>query len=211
MFCVAICDDEKAICEEIKSHLTSYIKKETISVTFFYSGEALYEAIAAGNHFSLIFLDIELKQLNGIEVGKRIREELCDETVHIVFISGKPSYAMDLFAIRPLHFLTKPFCEKEVKDVLEKAMDLTVLYKNFFEFQIEQSVYKIDYGKILYFESKARKIILHTKHGEYEFYGKLKHIEEDTHCHFLRIHQSYLVNPLHIEHYRPSQVKIAFY
>lgn len=208
MFCVAICDDEKAICEEIKIYLKPYIKKGAISVTFFHSGEALYEAIAAGNHFSLIFLDIELKLLNGIGVGKKIREELCDETVHIVFISGKPGYAMELFAIRPLHFLTKPFHEKEVKEVLEKAMELTVIYKDFFEFQIEHSIHRIDYGKILYFESRARKIVLHTKQGEYEFYGKLNYIEEDTCHHFLRIHQSYLVNPLYIGHYKPNQVML---
>lgn len=208
MFCVAICDDEKAICEEMKIYLTPYIKKGTISVTFFHSGEALYEAIAAGNHFSLIFLDIELKLLNGIGVGKKIREELCDETVHIVFISGKPGYAMELFAIRPLHFLTKPFHEKEVKEVLEKALALTVIYKDCFEFQIEQSIYRIDYGKIVYFESRARKILLHTKEEDYIFYGKLNHIEEETCRHFLRIHQSYLVNPLYIKHYKPSQVAL---
>ncbi|WP_256133718.1 LytR/AlgR family response regulator transcription factor [Anaerovorax odorimutans] len=206
MFYVAICDDEKAICVEIERFLASYIKDALIQTKIFYSGEKLYKSMEAGEHFDMIFLDIELKLINGVRVAEKIREELSNEKTHIVFISGKQEYAIELFSVRPLHFLVKPFSKKQVIDVLIKAMKLSQIYHEYFEFRIEQSYYKVFYGDVLYFESKARKIIIHMSKGEYEFYGKLNHIEEKTHGNFLRIHQSYLVNPLYIEHYEYDQV-----
>lgn len=206
MFCVAICDDEEVVCQGIESYLEPYINDKGICVRTFQSGEALYEAISQGESFDLIFLDIELEVLDGIAVGQKIREELCNETVHIVFISGKQKYAMELFALRPLHFLTKPFTKRQVTEVVKKAMDLSVIYKDFFEFQIEQRLHRVRYGEILYFESRVRKIILHTEREAYEFYGKLKDIEEKNHDRFLRIHQSFMVNLLYVEHYEYNRV-----
>ncbi len=206
MFCVAICDDEKAICSEIKETLRPYTSRGEVEIKIFYSGETLYESLLAGAHFDLIFLDIELNLLNGVAVGKKIREELCNETVHIVFISGQAGYAMDLFEIRPLHFLTKPFSAKQIFDVVEKAMRLSTVYNDLFEFQIEGSHYKERYGNIVYFESRARKITMHTASEDYDFYGKLNRIERETNNYFLRVHQSFLVNPLYIEHYEYNKV-----
>lgn len=208
MFCVAVCDDEKAVCMQIKSFLEPYCKKGEFEVHIFTSGETLYETVSAGKRFDLIFLDIELQRMSGVVVGQRIREELCDEAVHIVFISGKTEYAMELFAIRPLHFLTKPFTRKQIIEVLEKAMRLSIRYQDTFEFKIDQTYHKIRYGEIWYFESKARKILLYTENGEYHFYGKLNQVEEVTNHYFLRTHQSYLVNPLYIERYEYNQVHL---
>lgn len=208
MFCVAVCDDEKTVCQQIKSFLEPYCKKGEFEVHIFTSGEALYEAVSAGTRFDLIFLDIELKLMSGVAVGQKIREELCDEEVHIVFISGKTEYAMELFAIRPLHFLTKPFTRKQIIEVLEKAMRLSIHYQDTFEFKIDQTYHKIRYGEIWYFESKARKISLHTENEEYLFYGKLNQVEDATGHHFLRIHQSYLVNPQFIACYEYHQVHL---
>lgn len=206
MFCVAVCDDEKEICLEIRSYLDAYIKDGMVEVKLFTSGEKLYETISAGKHFDLIFLDIELKLLNGVAVGQKIREELHDETIHIVYISGKPEYALELFAIRPLNFLIKPFTKEQIIDLLKKAMRLSVIYQDVFEFKIGQTFHKIRYGDILYFESCTRKVCLHTEKREYEFYEKLNHVEKRTGDYFLRIHHSFLVNPLYIEHYEYNKI-----
>lgn len=207
VFCVAICDDEELICQEISACLEPYIQSSRLTAETFSSGEALYEAIASGRHFDLIFLDIELDLMDGVAVGRKIREELCNETVHIVFISGKPEYALKLFPIHPLHFLTKPFARQEVVDVLEKAMRLSVICKKTFEFKTGGTLHRIPYGDILYFESLGRKVCLHTEKEEYAFYDKINHIEEKTQGYFLRIHQSYLINPLGIAHYAYNQVQ----
>lgn len=68
----------------------------------------MYQFICEGACFDIVFLDIELPKISGIDIGKKIRDEMHDETTKIVYISGKDSYAMGLFDVRPLNFLIKP-------------------------------------------------------------------------------------------------------
>lgn len=75
--------------------------------------------------------------LNGVEVGKKIRDQLCNETSQIVYISGKDSYAMELFDVRPLNFLIKPLQKEKIEVVVRKAIDLVDKGNQFFEFNIK--------------------------------------------------------------------------
>lgn len=71
MYRIAICDDEKSTCAEIESYILMYSKLRFIrnEIEVFYSGEAFCEYVKQGNFFDLLFLDIELPAINGIEVG----------------------------------------------------------------------------------------------------------------------------------------------
>ncbi len=72
--------------------------------------------MAGGEYFGLIFLDIEMQYVNGIEAGKIIREKMKDELTKIVYISGSDNYAMELFQVRPLDFLIKPISKDYWED-----------------------------------------------------------------------------------------------
>lgn len=208
MFSIAICDDDPLICSRLESILNIQIDSNEIISAVFYSGETLYESLHDGTHFDLIFLDIELELMNGVTVGKKIRDELCDEKIHIVFISGKQEYAMELFDVRPLHFLVKPIEEKQVVETVNKAMELSKNHYDYFEFQTDKELYKCYYGDIVYFESKARKVHIYTVGTEYVFYGRLNDVEKEVGEYFLRVHQSYLVNPLYIERYKSEEISL---
>lgn len=208
MFNIAICDDEPLICSKLESMVEAYKDSSQIKTEVFYSGEELYDSLNSREHYDLIFLDIELKVMNGMIIAQKIRNELCDEKMHIVFISGKQEYAMELFAVRPLHFLIKPLTERQVFEILDKALELSNIYYDCFEFKCGKEFYKCYYGDIIYFESNARKIIIHTNWQKYIFYGKLNDIEKQTKGKFLRIHQSYLVNPLYISRYKADEVTL---
>jgi len=81
MFRIAICDDEPAVCSQIETILLNYSEESNldIEIQVFYSGEELCKFLEDGEGFDLIFLDIELKLINGIEVaysgGKSKKEE----------------------------------------------------------------------------------------------------------------------------------------
>ncbi|WMJ86365.1 LytR/AlgR family response regulator transcription factor [Anaerocolumna sp. MB42-C2] len=133
MFRIAICDDETIICSEIEQIILDYRKMclEEIEMEVFTSGEELCHFMKNGEEFDLIFLDIELKNMNGVQVGKIIREGMKNETVQIVYISGKDNYYLELFEVRPMHFIHKPIeREKIIKDI-EKAMELAGRLKKF--------------------------------------------------------------------------------
>lgn len=209
MFCVAICDDEEVVCGQIEGFLEPLVAEGRARTEIFYSGEKLYQELIKGKRYDLIFLDIEFEAMNGVELGKKIREELQDETIHIVYISAKQTYAMELFQIRPLNFLTKPLSQNKVIDNVEKAMRLSRHYNDSFVFHKNKQQYREFYKEILYFESKGRKIYIHTKKETHEFYGKLNEIEEEVPNDFIRIHQSYLVNNMYVKRWAYEEAYLA--
>lgn len=84
--------------------ILNYAKLQALQIDteVFYSGETLFKTIENKDKYGLIFLDIQLLQLDGVQVGKQIRERLGNEKISIVYISSKETYAMSLFQVRPL-------------------------------------------------------------------------------------------------------------
>ena len=201
MFRIAICDDEAIICSKIEQVIMDYrkISLEEINVEVFTSGEELCHFMKNGEEFDLIFLDIELKEINGVQVGKIIREEMKNEIVQIVYISGKDNYYLKLFEVRPMHFIHKPVePEKIIRDI-EKAMELAGWLKKVFSYKQGHNTYKIEMKDILYFEAVNRQVKMITAKTEINFYGSLEEVYREVgKYHFLYIHKSYLVNYSHI-------------
>lgn len=116
MFRIAICDDVKLICNEIKNIIleNKELQNEKIKIDIFNNGETLIEELRENTQYDLIFLDIELGEINGVEVGHIIRDDMEDYTTKIVYISGKNSYDRQLFNVQPMKFISKPIEEEKV-------------------------------------------------------------------------------------------------
>ncbi len=212
MLRIAICDDDNYICSELESILIelSKILPKKIEVEVFYSGESLIQYLSEGVFFDVIFLDIEFQILNGVEVGRKIRDELNNEITQIVYISGKNSYAMELFDIRPLNFLIKPLQKEKIETVVRKAIDLVDKSNHFFEYKTGRKKNKIPIKDILYFESDGKKIKMILQSEMYEFYGKLFGVKQQLgEQDFIPIHKSYLVNYYHVIEYQYDCVKMS--
>lgn len=209
MFFIAVCDDKEILCSQIERVLDTYFKKDCLETTVFYSGEKLYEALSRGEHYDLIFLDIELNTMNGVDVGKKIRDELKNDRVHIIYISAKQKYAMELFKIRPLNFLVKPITKDEILSNVEEAMRLSAYYDDCFEYKKAKASCREAYGNIMYFESCGRKVIFHTKDAKQEAYIKLNAIADRAPRTFLRIHQSYLINSIYVKRWEYDTVYLT--
>ncbi|NLJ58944.1 MAG: response regulator transcription factor [Tissierellia bacterium] len=212
MFKIAICDDEKVICQQLNNTLMDIGEKidEKFQIDEFNSGEELYDFLQKGNRYELIFLDIELREINGVEVGKKIREELEDEITQIVYISGKESYAMELFDVRPLNFLIKPLNSEKIELVLKTARKIMQTSNKFYEYKIGNVNFNVLLRDVLYFESRGRKVRIITKDDEIEYYGKLSEVEEKLKDNkFLSIHKSYLINYKHVIEYSYEYVRMS--
>lgn len=208
----AICDDDKSICMQLEEMILRAGEKlnENIETEVFYSGEELCRFLASGSSFDVIFLDIELKKINGVEVGRTIRNELNDEATQIVYVSGKESYAMELFEVRPLNFLVKPVSEEKVESVLMKAVKLLGGGRRFFEYKNGSVNFSVPVGDILYFESEGRKVNIVLMDDVKSFYGKLSQVEEQLGSQdFIMIHKSYLINFSHVIEYTYEYVKMS--
>ncbi len=180
MFRIAICDDEPTIGAEIERILTRINEADYLDLhtEVFLSGEELCKMLESGAVFHLLYLDVRMKLLDGIEVSRKIREEYLDESLQIVYISSSQSHTMQMFENRPMNFLPKPVSEEDIKRTLQKAMSLWSRDKSTFEFNNNNKQYRVQANEIVYFESDNKKIFVHTLTNTLEFYGKLSQVEQ---------------------------------
>jgi DNA-binding LytR/AlgR family response regulator len=198
MIKVAICDDDKSIVSEVENRLERIGREKLINISIeaFYSGEDLNRIYELGEYYDIIYLDIEMTIMDGIQVAKIIREK--DKYAIIIYISSHEEYLIQLFEVEPFRFIKKPidFCLFD-KYFLE-AYNKILREDMYFQFEFNRNNVKIPYSDIMYFESHGRCISIIQKDGkEDKFNSKLNSIEKITEKGkhpFLRIHQSYLVN-----------------
>ena len=113
MLYIGICDDEKYFLSEEKEIIIKYMKKRDCpcQIDTFDSGTTFIDS-GANVPYDILFLDIDLGDVKGFEIGKQIRDELKNNKIQIVYISGDTSYAMELFKTRPFDFVVKPVDKK---------------------------------------------------------------------------------------------------
>lgn len=197
MIKIAICDDDKSIGSQIENILIKYTNEHFIKTEteVFFSGEELISHIKNYGNFDLIYLDIEMGEINGIDVGHFIRKELRDYQTEIVYISGANTYDRKLFDVQPLHFIPKPINPQTVIDDFNLALDRGKRVINHFTYAKGSIMKKVPIDEILYFESFNREIHIVLEHDEDDFYGTLEDtVAKVSEFGFVRIHRSYLVN-----------------
>jgi DNA-binding LytR/AlgR family response regulator len=208
MFKIAICDDEVIICSLIESIILKY-KQDThidIEVEVFYSGEEIFKYLE-DFYFDLIYLDIEMQKLNGIQIGKMIREQMENYATSIVYISGKDSYYKQLFDVQPLNFIEKPIQSGKIIDTLALALKLTDKFSKTFTYKKGYNIHKIQIKDIIYFESLEREIKIVTIKGIEKFYGKLEEVYEQLKKYlFMHIHRSYIINYTYVKVFKYTDV-----
>lgn len=162
MYRIAVCDDERNVCLAIEEMLNKYQEyyKIFLEVEIFYTGINLQKYLNSGIHIDILFLDIELMNISGIQVGHYIRYDLKNYTTQIVYISYKQSYAVQLFKTQPFDFLVKPICQKTLFNVLESILRNLENKNQVFEFLNRKDMYRIPFNDILYFSSYKHKVII---------------------------------------------------
>ncbi len=196
MLRMAVCDDDCRFCSEMEKIILEYSKQaqEQIIVEIFYSGEGLLQSMGH-NKFDIIFLDIQMEKINGVEVGKIIRTGQNDYITKLVYISSRNDYCQELLEVQPLHFLLKPVTkEMVVKDIL-LAKKITEINSKLFTFKNDEGFFKIPIHDIIYFESFGRKIKLVSMKHTCFFYDKIENVMERIKAYrFLSPHRSFVVN-----------------
>lgn len=193
---LAVCDDDIKICSHIENILINILSHKFLEydIDVFYSGEALCEEMER-TKYDLVFLDIELPKMNGVEIGKYIRETKNDNITQIVYISSKQEYAMELFKVRPIDFLVKPVDEEQIENVIDVYINLNSGKEDIFHYKKGYSCHKVEIFKIMYFVRNNRKVSMFTADGEETFYESLESVYERVKNYgFLFIHKSYIVN-----------------
>lgn len=195
---IAICDDDKNHVDIIREYINRIDIDCDFEIIEAYSGEELLK-LTKDKHIDIIFLDIEMKELNGIETGKKVRK-MYEKTV-IVFLTGYSNYALEAFQIDSFQYIVKPITFEEFNTLMQKIvirLKEIKAYSNknrIFSFKTRQGIVCLKYQDIYYFERQGKKIYVSTQLSSYKFTGTLKSIMKylDKNI-FLRCHQGFIVN-----------------
>lgn len=212
MLRIAICDDDNFVCSQLEEILLNLgeVYLEKLDIDIFYSGMELDKSIQNGESYDLIFLDIEMEHMNGVEFGTKLRNEYENEITLIIYISSMENYAMQLFQARPMDFIIKPLNYEKISKVFETALRLILKDNEVFQYQTGHTVCKAPLKDILYFESVNRKINIITTRRKDIFYGILNDIYKNLQAYnFIYIHKSFLVNYNHIVKFEYRQVTMS--
>ena len=200
MYKIAVCDDEAKIRKTLVKMLENHPRAEEFSVTVSECCDDLYDMLVNGRSFDLIILDIMSDGMNGIEFGRRLRNEWKNSLTQMIYISSEQGYAMELFEFRPLNFLVKPIAQKKLLECVDQAMELAAGMEGNLSFSMNRTEHMIPLRQIRYIESNDKLLIVHDVQEENIFYGKLNALEVPAD--FVRIHKSYLVNSNYVRQLR---------
>lgn len=194
---IAICDDDFAD----RKRLISLIKEKNIycECTTYESGEMLLWDFENGTRFDIIFLDIFMGDMTGVEVAKRIR--VTDSNTLLVFVSSSNDFYRESYDLYAFNYLIKPLVQDKLNEVLSRALEhLNKDIEQVVRISFMGSLHTIRCSQILYLSSEQHSVNFCLKNGEIlKSYGKLDDFISQLPAEsFMRCHQSYIVNLSHV-------------
>ncbi|CDD74678.1 putative DNA-binding response regulator [Clostridium sp. CAG:62] len=224
---IAICDDEKSIGLILEEKIKKLLPDAVIEK--YLSGD---ELIASGCKPDILFLDIQMPGMDGMETARLLRQK--NERMVLIFVTAVEEYVFQAFDVAAFHYLVKAFSDEKFEEVeyVFQAFDVAAfhyLVKPFsdekFEKVVKRAVRSIEqYSEnqsdekymmvqsggshmkvflkdIVYAEVYNRKVIIHTRDTNIEYYGKLQELSEIAGADFFRTHRAYLVHFKYVQKY----------
>ncbi len=195
MYEVAICDDILPICEEVRRLVSEQLLKRDIDVRIhtYTSGQALMSAEIV---FDILFLDIDLKGENGLEIAASYPNK--NET-RIIFLTSHVEEMPNGYKVKAFRFLTKPINQEYFEEALFSAIS-DMKQDNRFIVTDMDGEYIIRASEIYYLESKQRSTDIRTKEKFARCGLSIKEMKQELDAvRFYSPHRSYIVNMSYIQ------------
>ena len=199
---IAICDDEKAFVEEIKEHINFYSNEKNIDFEV-YTFSSGIDLLNSNIKFNIAILDVEMPDIDGLELGKKLREK--NRHIVLMYITAHKKYLDQALNLNAARFFEKPINSQRFYDGLDNAIeridDTTI---NFFLKDNTTSV-RINADDIIYIEIEQighRKTKIVTENEVYISSNKMSFWEEKLISSvFVKTHKSFIANLNYITKY----------
>ena len=203
---IAICDDEKIFLDKICKEIENFYKSLDIECIPFSDGKEVLLAYEKGKRFDAVFLDIEMKQLDGMKTAEKIRNFSSD--VPIIFLTSHTELAMEGYEVGAFRFLQKPVRKEKLEQALKDIRQLHEGRKTIFLKECGDE-YLVAVGDIIFVESDNNSVHFITCEREYVVRMKLMEAQNML-CKaaptFCRIHRCSIVNLSHVKSYSEKEV-----
>lgn len=200
---IAVCDDQNIQIDLMNQHINEWSKINNIDVYIdnYISGEAFLFEWSDYDKYDIVFLDIEMNKVSGIELSNIIREK--NKIVDIVFVTGIFKYALHGYKVGALQYLLKPVKKTDLYECLDNALDRIkgkYVENRYITLETAKNNIKIDYDTIEYCIMFSPYIDIHTNTGTITLRKKIGDVERILPKEsFIRCHRSYLVNIKYIK------------
>lgn len=191
---IIILDDDQQFAAILREKVKPYFQQEDEIVLLEKFNQDYFE----NNDIELVFLDIEMGVVNGIDVAKEIKRSVASPI--IIFVSNQEGLIHNTLEIQPLYFIRKTKLDRDIKSAI--SLLRTVNFRN--DATIEAGGVVIKVNDILYIESSDHKITFYLKDDKFTCRGTLDAVLKKTEEHdFVRAHRSFVLNVRQVDrHYR---------
>lgn len=211
MLRIGICDDAAEARQQLHMMTERLLDARAVECQIyeFSSGEGLTGWLDKhAGELDLVFLDIEMGGMDGMETAKKLRAQ--SSSLQIVFVTGYTDYVFDGYTVGALGYVLKPPQQAQIDDVLTRAM--AALFRQaeqVFVCQNRDGMYRIPKSTIRYFCSDRRQVTCVTDTRRVTFYARLDEVEQQAGAAFVRIHQRYLVRAAAVDRVENGTVVIG--
>ncbi|MCF0109869.1 MAG: response regulator transcription factor [Erysipelotrichaceae bacterium] len=206
---IVLCDDDQYIIDHYKDLLDRVSAKldVPICVRTYNSGEQLLFDIEDHKDVDIIYLDVLMGKMNGIETGSKLRKMGCN--AQIIFLTTSKEYVFDAFDVKPLQYLIKDeISEERFEQVFKMAVaECEQKEKECYVITKGKETIKVAYADIYHFEVQGRVVTCHTEAEDISFYSKFDDVVKELETKgFIRCHRAYLVNARYIKRIQTSEL-----
>lgn len=196
---IAICDDDLKhinLIEDMIYDLSQKLDNFKPDIDAYLSGEELLRLIDVKDFPSILFIDVEMLGLNGIQTARELRK--LSEQVLIIYVTSYETYTLESFEVRPFRYLLKPIDIKKFARAFYDAIEYINNSNSYVFFKKGKDHIQIDSSSIIsIFSESGRKLRVKTNNelDEKVFYGKIKNIEKELNpLSFVKINSGTIIN-----------------
>ena len=205
---IAVCDDNIVDQKYVSRFLMEWAEdtNHIIDIHTFVSAEQFLFEYADDKDFQVLILDIEMGEMNGVELARKLREETHD--LQIVFVTGFPDFIAEGYEVDAIHYLMKPIQKDKFFGAMDKAVSHLNQSEKYLVLQNNGEMSRIAASSIFYVEVFSHSCVLHIKDENLEYKIPISKLEAELGDNFIRVHRSYLVNLEHISQITKTEIKL---
>ena len=207
MIRIALCDDSPEYSQRTAAQLEQWSVQRGVNILLdtYDNGDALLNALSRRN-YDLIFLDIIMPMLSGIDTCMEIRKE--NRQTKIIFLSVSPEFGVDAFRVKANGYLLKSQNTERLFEVLDEHLAESVDNSDFIVAKTLTMVKKVPLSSIRHIEAQNKQVLIYTSDGDVVTSSTPLHqiaAELKMPC-FFQCHRSYIVNMNFISSYTKSEI-----
>lgn len=203
---IAVCDDDPIECKLLQRILTNCTQdlEHSFRIEQFHDGTSFLEA-CANRSFDIVFMDIFMKGINGIETVRQAGNESGSQ---FVFTTTSRDHAIEAFSLNAAHYLLKPLSEEGIREALTRCLArMEQKPSGYLNIKTSQGQVPVPTDNIIYIEVHNKLSVIHTGKNMFSTYSSLdtlyELLEEEV---FMRAQRSFIVNMHYIEAFHYDHV-----